>query len=142
MRNLCLALALLPTTACATTGIPAERDAHALGARVELDFAHAADSTARAVFPAARDPRLPSADRIARRLAFLVGDTGAAAADVDVCVAPSGRVASAALARPSGIATFDRAVMADVGAWQFAAMPGPDSVKSCERLTISYHLHD
>jgi TonB family protein len=125
--------------ACAAGTMPMDRETTPT-ARVKLDFAVGATDTAAATFPGVVDPQLPSADRIAPRIHHVLGDTASAA--VQLCVAPSGKVASVTLERSSEMPAFDRAMMNDIAGWQFAAMPGPDTVKSCERLTISYRPHD
>ena len=135
-----LAVSAVLFAACATTGgLPTDRESTP-GARVKLDFANAADVAAHAVFPAVVDPQLPSADRIAPRIHHLLGDV--AVAHIALCVAPSGKVASVTLDASSGLPAFDRAMMNDIATWQFAAMPGPATVKTCEQLTISYRPHD
>lgn len=126
--------------ACAAGTMPMDRETTP-SARVKLDFSSVtAESAAAATFPGVVDPQLPSADRIAPRIHHVLGDTASAA--VQLCVAPSGKVASVTLERSSEMPAFDRAMMNDVASWQFAAMPGPATVKSCERLTISYRPHD
>ena len=54
-----------------------------------------------------RPPELPSVDRIAHLIRAQLGD--AASADLDVCVAPSGRVTDVTLARTSTLRAFDDA---------------------------------
>ena len=91
------------------------------------------------LLPQAIDPQLRSADRLARTIDAQLGQQ--ASVDVRLCVTPAGRVASATLARGSSLDTFDAAVLSDVQAWQFAAMPGPESLQSCELATIVYRPH-
>lgn len=131
-----LLLGSLLFSACATTGLPLDRAAASSGSRVTLDFTAHDTADARATFPAAIDPRLPTADRIAPRIHTVLGDTATAA--VKLCVAPSGKVSSVELEQGSSMDAFDRAMMTDIAAWQFAELPGPDRVKTCERFTISY----
>jgi hypothetical protein len=104
--------------------------------QVRLDFTATDTDNARAAFPDALDPRLPSADRMGTRIHAVLGDTAQAA--VRLCVAPSGKVASVELERGSSMIDFDAALLNDIQAWQFAEMPGPANVKTCERFTISY----
>ncbi len=134
-------IGLVTFSACATGATPL-LDPHdsAPRAQVQLDFtAPATDGAVGASFPAVVEPRLPSADRIAPRIRTLLGET--ASADVHLCVAPAGNVTSVALARGSTMPAFDHAMMNDVTAWQFAAQPGPATVRTCERFTISYRTH-
>ncbi len=130
----------LSLMACAAGTMPMDRETTPTTGRVKLDFTHVEGDAAAATFPGVVDPQLPSADRIAPRIHHVLGDTASAA--IHLCVSPSGKVASVKLERSSDLPAFDRAMMNDVAAWQFAAMPGPDSVKSCERLTISYRPHE
>ncbi|MCX5741815.1 MAG: TonB family protein [Proteobacteria bacterium] len=135
-----LALAVSSLSACATSGaldqpVDPTRGSHAA---VRLDFTARTDD-ARPVFPAVVDPRLPSADRIAPRIRARAGVV--VSADVQLCVSPTGHVASVELARGSTFAAFDDAMMRDVVGWQFAPTPGPGALKSCERFTISYRPH-
>lgn len=124
-------------SACATTGTPTlDRETHA-GSRVQLDLVPHADAAR--VFPAAIDPRLPSADRVAHQIRAELGDS--ASIEVKLCVAPEGRVSSVQVLRGSNLAVFDQSVIADAMTWQFASLPGPDSVRTCERATITYRPH-
>ena len=133
MRAILLAVSL---SACATTGaLDHSADATGSTSRVQLDFSARAED-AKATFPAVMQPRLPSADRIAPRLATLGGDS--LSADVRLCVRPDGKVANATLSQSSQVVAFDQAMMRDVAEWQFAAMPGPATLKTCEDFTISY----
>jgi TonB family protein len=124
-------------TACATTGTPTlDRETHT-GSRVQLDLVPHADATR--VFPQAIDPRLPTADRVAHQIRAELGDS--ASIEVKLCVAPEGTVASVEVLRGSTMSVFDQSVIADAMRWQFAALPGPDSVRTCERATITYRPH-
>lgn len=83
-------------------------------------------------FPEAIDPKLPSVDRIAR---LVEADFGArAAAEVELCVSPAGRVVAVSLVHATQSPAFDLAVLHDVAEWQFAA----SADRSCKRATISY----
>jgi TonB family protein len=124
-------------SACATTGTPTmDRETHA-GSRVQLDLVPHADAAR--VFPAAIDPRLPSADRLAHQIRAELGES--ASLEVKLCVAPEGKVSSVEVLRGSNLAAFDQSVIADAMSWQFAALPGPESVRTCERATITYRPH-
>ncbi|MBL0213926.1 MAG: TonB family protein [Myxococcales bacterium] len=126
-----LALAL---GACATTGASTlDREPHA-GSRVQLDLVPHADATR--VFPAAIDPRLPSADRMSHQILAELGD--AASIEVKLCVVPDGSVSSVEVLSSSRLAAFDDSVMADAMHWRFAPQPGPATVRTCERATITY----
>jgi TonB family protein len=130
-------LSALMFAACATTGTPTlDRETHA-GSRVQLDLVPHADATR--VVPAAIDPRLPSADRIAHQIRAELGE--AASIEVRLCVAPQGRVSSVEVLRGSDLAVFEQAVIADAMSWRFAALPGPANVQTCERATITYRPH-
>jgi hypothetical protein len=86
-------------------------------------------------FPAARNPRLPSADRIARQIRSELGDV--ASADVRLCVAPDGRVQIVQIVRGTSLGDFNDALVRDVSDWQFSAT----NLRACEIATISYRLH-
>ena len=131
--------AALLLSACATTGTPSTlgTEPARTGSRVQLDLAVHPDAAR--VFPAAIDPRLPRADRLAHRLLAELGDT--ASLEVRLCVAPQGTVTSVEVLRGSSHEAFDQSVIADAMSWQFEALPGPASVKTCERATITYHPH-
>src|SRR3954468_7941071 len=124
--------------ACATTGTSStfEPEPHT-GSRVQLDLAPHADATR--MFPAAIDPRLPTADRIAPQILAELGDT--ASVEVKLCVLPEGRVGSVEVLKSSNLEMFDQSVMTDAMRWQFAAQPGPQTVRTCERATITYRPH-
>lgn len=141
MRTHLLALSLVSSlSACATGGALDRSIDPTRGATtgVQLDFTARTDAV-QPTFPAVVDPRLPSADRIAPRIRAFVGDN--VTADVDLCVAPSGKVASVELARSSSYDAFDTAMMRDVATWQFASSHAPEALRSCDRFTISYHPH-
>lgn len=100
-----------------------------------------AADTAR-VFPVASDPRLPSADRIARQIRDELGEV--ASADVRLCVAPDGRVQDIQIVRGTSLAQFDQAVVHDMADWQFSGSPGSSQggkLKNCEIATIRYRPH-
>ena len=132
-------LAALLLSACATTGTPTTfgTEPSRTGSRVQLDLVPHADASR--VFPAAIDPRLPRADRLSTQIRAELGET--ASLEVRLCVAPQGTVASVEVLRGSSLEAFDQSVIADAMSWQFEALPGPASVKTCERATITYHPH-
>ena len=131
-----LSLLSLSLAACATTGATTlDRDA-APRAKVKLDLAATGADT---VFRAALDPQLPSVDRIARAVRLNLGAT--ASAELDLCITPAGGVKHLRLVRGSSYTAFDQALLRDAAAWQFASLPGPDTVMSCSRATIAYHVH-
>jgi TonB family protein len=88
------------------------------------------------VFPRAIEPQLPSADRIARQIRDNLGDE--ALVSLALCVAPDGHVTKVAMLDGSAYGPFDAAVLDDAKAWQFAAMPGPDNLQTCERVKVRY----
>jgi TonB family protein len=100
----------------------------------------AADSAR--VFPVAKDPQLPSADQLQRRILPEIGDV--ATADIRLCVGPEGRVRNVELVRGTSLPEFNDAVLRDVADWQFLGMPGstqPASLQSCEIARITYRPH-
>jgi len=120
---------------CASTGaLHLDGEPAASHARVVLAPV-TADDTVRVV-PHAIEPLLPSADHISRAIAVHLGPE--AAVDVRYCVSPAGKVVSAELARTSTYEQFDHAVMKDIVGWQFAAHPGPGSVRTCQAATVIY----
>ena len=91
------------------------------------------------MFPKVIDPQLPSADRVGRAIELRLGDQ--ARVGVRLCVTPAGHVAKVEIAKSSTMALFDDAVLADVQDWRFAALPGPETLRSCAIATIVYRLH-
>ena len=138
MSNLSIIVSLV---SCASLGACASRStldgAHEpavkSGLRLELSQ-HDAGSSKQ--FPSAIDPAVPSVDRISRAVFATLGDT--ATAQLDLCVAPSGRVTKLALARSSSMPELDAALLEDARNWRFAAMPGPNTVEICKRADVSY----
>ena len=128
-----LLLAGLLFTGCATTGLGNTNREPVEHARVQL-APLVADNTR--LVPQAVETPLPSADRIAHVIQARLGSQ--ASVDVHYCVSPAGKVVGAELERRSDLEAFDQAVLTDILTWQFAAQPGPDSVKSCDRATILY----
>ena len=123
--------------ACASTGSLGIDPQSSTHARVNLVPAVTADTSQ--VVPRALDPQLRSADRLARLIDAQLGER--ASLDVRLCITPAGRVSSATVERGSTLAAFDDAVMSDVASWQFAAQPGPASLRTCETATIVYRPH-
>lgn len=127
-------LPLFLLSACATTGVLGVDPQSSQHARVELVPPAADDATH--VFPKVIDPELPSADRLGRAIEVRFGQQ--ASVDVRLCVTPGGQVSSVELRRGSTMDLFDQAVLSDVRDWQFAAQPGPATLKSCEIATVVY----
>lgn len=121
--------------ACAAGAISADREALPARAHVQLDLVPHPDTVQ--VIPAALSPQLPSVDRLASQVRARFGDAMSAA--VDLCVSPEGRVTRAALVESKGSAALDAAIVHDAAAWQFAAMPGPAALRSCQRAQLTYH---
>lgn len=61
---------------------------------------------------------------------------GTVEADVRVCVAPSGQVASAELVKSSGSAEFDSAVTRDLSRASYRSFAAPTAVKVCNDLRL------
>jgi TonB family protein len=136
-----IVIALLSLSACATSGAldhPSDPTT-GRGSSVQLDFSARGEDAAQPVFPAAIDPRLPSADRVAPRIRQVLGEN--VTADVDLCVGGDGHVTSATVAKSSSNDAFDRSMLHDINEWQFEATPGAGAHKMCERFTISYRVH-
>src|SRR5262245_12743965 len=91
--------------ACATGGGGLDREAapHAR-ARFEITSVEDTDPS----FPMARDPRLPSADRLAHVIWAKLD--GVASVEVQLCVAPDGHVQGLSVVRGSSLEEFDAAV--------------------------------
>jgi TonB family protein len=128
-----LALSVL-LTACATSGSALHGDRSSrLGTSIALT---PREPETMRVVPAAIAPRLPSVDRMAAQVREQLGT--APAVEAELCVTPIGRVASAAVVRGTTMPAFDQAVLRDVASWQFDALPGPATLKTCQRTTITY----
>jgi TonB family protein len=123
--------------ACATTStLNVEREEPA-SSSVQLDLVPHTDATR--TFPAVVAARLPTADRLASQIRYELGES--ASVDVRLCVAAGGSVESIAITRGSNLPAFDDSVIADASSWQFAAMPGPATLRTCEQATITYRPH-
>lgn len=125
--------------ACAAGGVAVDREA-APHVAPRFEVTAAADTVR--VFPVAEDPRLPSADRLSRRIRAELGEV--ASADVRLCVAPDGRVQGVEIVRGSSLAAFDQALMHDIAGWQFSKLPRSSrtaNLRNCETATIHYRPH-
>src|SRR5262245_58505879 len=92
--------------ACATGSVGVDREVtHRASPQLRLGV----ELTTEAVFPAAVNPRLPSADRIAPEVRARLGETASSA--LRLCVSPTGRVTDVALVESSGFDRFDAAVL-------------------------------
>jgi TonB family protein len=132
----CLAIALF-ASACATTGTTMDTREPTLRSKIELDLSVQADE--RSVFPAAKEPRLPSIDRIAHQVRARLGDE--VVASIELCVAANGKVAKVSLLEGSSYEPFDAAIVRDAREWQFASMPGATAatkLQTCERAKVKY----
>jgi hypothetical protein len=126
--------------ACATgaAGLDREAGSHAR-ARFEITSVEDTDPA----FPIAKNPRLPSADRLSHAIWSKL--EGVASVDVQLCVTPDGHVQGVSVVRGSSLVDFDAAVKSDVADWQFSGMPGSSSfassLRTCEIATITYRPH-
>jgi hypothetical protein len=125
----CLSLA-----ACATGGIA--RETAPRGASLVVT-----EEDTWQVLPAAKNPQLPSVDRLSSTIRSELGEV--ASADIRLCIGPDGRVQAVDLVRGSSMRAFDEAVLHDAAEWQFA-LPGsstPIGLRTCSVTTISYRPH-
>jgi len=130
-------LVLLVTLgACAAGNLARDRDS-APHAKARLDLA-SADPTVR-ITPSPIDPQMPTVDRLANRIRGEIA--GSTSTDLAVCVRPSGKVASVELVGGSAMPDLDLAIVKDASAWQFTAMPGPETLQSCRTVTVAYRAH-
>lgn len=127
-----LAVSCVVFAACATSGVGVERQT-ALNANARLEMT-VTGATSNA-FPAARNTKLPSADRISGEIRSGLGEV--ASADVDLCIAPDGHVQGLKLVRGSSFTAFDEAIMRDMRDWQFASSFA-SNLRTCESATITY----
>src|SRR6266516_1026751 len=132
--------AMIVLTACATGGAGLDREASS-HARARFEVTSVEDTDPE--FPIARNPKLPSADRLNHVIWSKLD--GVASVDVHLCVAPDGHVQAVSVVRGSPLAAFDAAVKSDVTDWQFSGMPGSSSfassLRTCELATITYRPH-
>ena len=129
---------MISLAACATGGAGLDRQA-APRAAVRFDTT-SVDSDA--VFPTAKNPQLPSANRMHRVILSELG--GVASVDVRLCIAPDGHVQGLSLVHGSSLAEFDAAVLHDAVDWQFSGRPGTSTfastLRTCEVAKITYRL--
>lgn len=137
MSNLVL-ISLFSLSACVSTGtlIPGETSPRT-GVKLEIT---ASTDEASPSFPDALDTSVRSVDRMAHAIKARYGAT-TMLAKLDLCVAPDGHITKVALAEKSTYDAFDHALVRDAAAWQFASLPGPNSVESCRRATVEYVAH-
>jgi hypothetical protein len=109
---------------------------HLEGVDRELAAARAIESPPPEFPRLTTSPRLPSADRLRHRLQ--AEGSGLAAAQVKLCVVPSGAVAQVSLQRSSGMPLYDQAVLADVPQWRYQSYPAPATIQVCQLLTVAY----
>lgn len=121
--------------ACATGTVGLDRET-APRSGVQLDLVRHGDADATRTFPALVAAQLPGADGLATEIRTELGQT--ASLEVHLCVAPGGTVRSIEVTRSSNLPAFDQAVVTDARHWQFAALPGPAELRTCERATITY----
>jgi hypothetical protein len=88
------------------------------------------------IAPLPIDPTLPSVDRIADRVRYTLG--ASAMTELELCVRPSGKVASVELVGASALPAFDLAVVDDASAWKFTSLPGPEKLETCELADVAY----
>lgn len=79
---------------------------------------------------------LPTVRRLNR--AIETRHDGQVNAQVRICVAPDGQVASAELLSSSGLADYDRELLTAVESWTFEPYAAPAETRVCERLDVSY----
>ena len=140
MTKLVLALAV-PLAACAAGGFHVDVDG-APRAKPRLDLgalATAATDNAAWVNRTPLDLDMPNTGRLTNQIRAVLGAN--AVTEIKMCIRPSGKVASVELVGGSALPAFDQAVVRDALAWQFAAIPGPETVQSCELVTIAYRPH-
>jgi hypothetical protein len=131
-----LVLLAIPLAACAAGGVHVDLDS-APHAMPQLSL-HAIDATKRVTrVPIA--PDMPNTERLANQIRHVFGSQ--AVTDIKLCIRPSGKTVSAELVGGSALPAFDQAVVRDALAWQFAAIPGPESLQSCQLVAITYRPH-
>lgn len=133
-----VAVLSLSLTACATESSWIGHEPITHTARSQRVAARDPDTA----FPRARDPQLPSADRISRQIHDELGDV--ASAEVRLCIAPGGGVQRVELVRGSRSRSFNDAVVNDISHWHFDGNPDTgidDNLRSCGLATVSYRPH-
>ena len=137
-----LAILSLVLAACTAGGMGIDQPTtpqSAPRAKVQFHTGAVDADGARALSLAAIEPSLPSVDRMAHQVRARLGDT--ATAELKLCVSPAGQVTKVELFQRTSFEAFDAAVVRDAQSWKFAAMPGPATVQTCDRATISYRAH-
>ena len=133
-----LVVLALTLSACATSSGLIKEGTEA-GPRAKVRLGLTATAGTQHAYPELIDPKVTAIDRLSHSIRSRLG--ASATAEIDLCTAPSGRVTKVAIAKSSSFDAFDGALLSDAGAWQFAAIPGPDTVQSCRRTTVTYHVH-
>jgi hypothetical protein len=125
--------------ACATSGGGLDRQA---APRATARFDTRSINESQREFPTAKNPQLPSANRMHKAIKQDLG--GVASVDIRLCIAPDGHVQGVSLVRGSSLAEFDVAVLRDAVDWQFAGQPGTSTfastLRTCEVAKITYRL--
>jgi outer membrane biosynthesis protein TonB len=125
--------------ACATSGGGLDRQA-APRAAARFDTSSIGDAERK--FPTARNPQLPSVNRMHKVINEELG--GVASVDIRLCIAPDGHVQGVSLVRGSSLAEFDAAVLRDAIDWQFSGRPGTSTfastLRTCEVAKITYRV--
>ena len=133
-----IAMSLASLAACATSGGGLD---HQAAPRAAARFETSAISGAEREFPTARNPQLPSVNRMHNTIKAELG--GVASVDIRLCIAPAGHVQGVSLVRGSSLAEFDAAVLRDARDWQFAG-PGTSTfasrLRTCEVAKITYRV--
>jgi TonB family protein len=127
-------------SACATTsgnGLSG-RDGPSPGTKPALEVdVDGGPQLAPPTFPArASRAELRAADRFAARIRNEHG--GTVAARVELCVAPSGDVASVDVSAPSTMPEYDRAVVDAIATWRYEGYAAPAATRVCQQLTVAY----
>jgi TonB family protein len=85
--------------------------------------------------PKLREPaQIADSGLLGQRVATWRG--GEISADVQVCVAPDGKVADVALTRSSGLTAYDTAVLDGAGRWSYE--PFAASTPRCQTVAVAY----
>jgi hypothetical protein len=130
LKSLAIVVALSACTA--TTGLPL-RDS----VRPPSITLAPAGSDATASFPERQSRDLvPTADQL--RVALRATGHERLTAGLRICVAPDGTTRLVAIERTTGSVDLDRALARDLSAWRYGTFPGPDSVRVCKRVTLTY----
>ncbi len=138
MKTLAIALAFLPAAACAGASATRGPDVSS-EPRAGLDVNLVEDEATSPSFPARlTQPSTPrAADRLAHRVTSELG--GEARADLRLCVGGDGSVASASVARSSGIEALDAAFVDEARSWRYEPLAASEA-KACQKVEISYRV--